>query len=146
MDRARERRESYRIRGPIRTFATCIRARTRYGRGVILKVSGILNKQKMRRSGRIRIPSARGQPWSDGTFTLHLHEQAPLKRRLDQPIAWRASDERLDIVDDLVGERLHRVGRRPGHVRRDDEIRNVIGEQRIALARRFLRKYVHTRA
>ena len=61
-------------------------------------------------------------------------------------IAWSASHEGLDIVDDLVGERLHGLLARPCHVRGQDEIRRLELEQRVAGARRLDAEDVEARA
>ena len=65
------------------------------------------------------------------------------------PVARLAADEGFDIVDQLVGQGLHRRVRGPGHVRQQDEVgqgQQFRGKQRIARDRRLLRQHVETGA
>ena len=66
--------------------------------------------------------------------------------RLRDDVARRAGDERLDVVDELVGEDLHRPLAGPGDVRREDEIGQVEIEQRVAGARRLDAQHVEAGA
>ena len=45
----------------------------------------------------------------------------------------------FDVVNELIGERLHRLNARPGVVRSEQEVRKLQFEKRIALARRLNR-------
>ena len=57
-----------------------------------------------------------------------------VRLRLLDDVLRLARHERLDIVDELIGEDLHRLLARPGDVRRHDQIGNRGVEQDVAVS------------
>src|SRR5437660_1005879 len=65
---------------------------------------------------------------------------------LRDDVVRRAARKGLDVVDQLVGERLHGFAARPRDMRRDDEVGQPQFEEGIALARRLCREHVEAGA
>ena len=60
---------------------------------------------------------------------------------------WTTGVERLDVVDELIGDSLNRLRARPGDMRREDEVRLVDEtHERMVGARRLDGRHVESRA
>jgi hypothetical protein len=82
-------------------------------------------------------------PWAIASTVPQLRPKETATVASVHEVGWFAADEVLDVVDELVGKRLHRLITCPRDMRGQDEVRRVQeAEQRVIVARRLRRQHI----